>query len=50
MTTASKAYMEGVLRQYIRYCEQWQKEHGLFRGGDGRALILKNAKRALGVK
>lgn len=50
MARASKAYMEGVLKQYIRYCDQWQRVHGQFRSGDGRSLILKNAKKALGIK
>ena len=50
MATASKEYMEGVLKQFIRYCDQWQRANGPFRGGDGRILILKNAKRAIGLK
>jgi len=50
MATTSKAYLEGVLRQYVRYCEQWQRANGAFHSGAGRVLILKNAKKALGVK
>jgi len=47
---ATKASLEAVLRQFVRYCEQWQRANGAFRSGDGRALVLKNAKKALGVK
>ena len=50
MGKLSKETMEGVLRQYIRYCFQWQKANGPFHGGDGRILILRNAKKALGLK
>ena len=39
--------MEAVLRQFVRYCEQWQQNNGEFPNGDGRVLILKNAEQAL---
>ena len=39
--------MEAVLRQFVRYCKQWQESNREFPNGDGRALILKNATQAL---
>ena len=39
--------MKAVLRQFVRYCEQWQQNNGEFPNGDGRVLILKNAEQAL---
>ncbi len=50
MAKGTKAEMEGVLRQFVRYAFQWQRAHGTFPRGDGRTLILRNAKRALGIK
>ena len=47
---ATKSSLEAVLRQFVRYCEQWQRANGAFRAGDGRALVLKNTKRVLGIK
>lgn len=39
--------MRGVLRQFIRYCQQWQETNREFPNGDGRVLILDNATKAL---
>jgi len=50
MATGTKAHMEAVLRQFVRYCNQWQRANGPFHGGDGRILILKNSKKVLGIK
>ncbi len=46
-TTGAIEDLEGVVKQSIRYCEQWQREHGEFPNGDGRTLLLKNAKEAI---
>ncbi len=37
----------GVVEQFIRYSEQWQQANGKFPNGDGRILILKNARKAI---
>ncbi len=53
MRKGTKAEMEGVLRQFVRYAEQWQRIHGPFSAqlrADGRQLILRNARKVLGIK
>ncbi len=44
---AAAREMKGVLQQFVRYCRQWEEAHGPIT--DGRALILKNAERALAM-
>ncbi len=46
---ANAPLLEGITRQFVRYCEQWQRANRQFPNGDGRILILKNAKEALAL-